>query len=67
MKSAVDDVMDESFFRTCWLIMKAGKPRLRSLMDKIELDVAGVKTEPKPKLKKQETDKKNERPAPVRV
>jgi hypothetical protein len=49
----------DDYFQTCWLTLKAMRPRLAKQMDYIEIKVFGIKvTEKKPKKKVAE-DKKS--------
>lgn len=36
--------MNDDYFRICWLMLKAAKPRMQKLMAEIELQVAGIRT-----------------------
>ncbi|KKN29379.1 hypothetical protein LCGC14_0844530 [marine sediment metagenome] len=48
---------NESYFQTCWLTLKAMRPRTAKLMDQIEIEVFGIKlTEKKPEKKKKNAD-----------
>ena len=63
-------MINEDFFRHCWLTLKRSKPRLRKFMDEIECTVEGagkiIETKPSPKEKSEDKadDIGNQKPRP---
>ncbi len=54
------------YFQTCWLTLKAMRPRTIKLMDRIEIEVAGIKVTKKVKMEKTQKDA-NDKQKPVVV
>ncbi len=50
----------ENYYQTCWLTLKAIRPRLAKQMDEIELKVFGIDVTKKKKEKKKNDDNKQE-------
>ncbi|MHC4364804.1 MAG: hypothetical protein ACYSTJ_04975 [Planctomycetota bacterium] len=62
-------MLEDSFFRRCWLTLKATNPRLRKRMTEIECGIEGIsvhpQSKPSPKPKSEEPQDDSKRIVPV--